>query len=182
MGILFPLIAVPTYEAAMGDARTFNATISGILAGSIMGDHLSPISDTTILSCTATQCGLMEHVKTQMPYAGVVAFWSVLLGTLPIGFSKGYPNAFAIILGLIAIALTVFILGVPVVNKTGKFDIGTELYMKFNKGSELHKLKEDTVAFFYVSTETARLEPEKDLEFDKIIEEDASSDPEQGLE
>ena len=131
----------------MGDARIFNATVSGILAGSIMGDHISPISDTTILSCIAAECGLIEHVKTQMPYAGVVALISILFGTLPIGYSPQYPSAVANILGLMFIFLTVYLIGVPIVSDSGKFDFGTELFMKFNKNSELHKIKEDTVAF-----------------------------------
>lgn len=44
---------------------------------SMIGDHCSPISDTTILSSTGAECDLVEHVKTQLPYAlvnGVIAF------------------------------------------------------------------------------------------------------------
>ena len=44
-------------------------TLAATLAGSVMGDHCSPIADTTILSSTGAQCKHMNHVMTQIPYA-----------------------------------------------------------------------------------------------------------------
>ena len=43
------------------------------LAGSVFGDHCSPISDTTILSSTGAKCEHIRHVSTQIPYALTVA-------------------------------------------------------------------------------------------------------------
>ncbi|SFC16018.1 Na+/H+ antiporter NhaC family protein [Pseudoalteromonas denitrificans] len=43
--------------------------ISAVLGGGIFGDHCSPISDTTAVSAIASGCDLLEHVKTQLPYA-----------------------------------------------------------------------------------------------------------------
>jgi Na+/H+ antiporter NhaC len=43
--------------------------VAAILGGGIFGDHCSPISDTTAVSSIASGCDLLEHVKTQMPYA-----------------------------------------------------------------------------------------------------------------
>lgn len=43
--------------------------IAAILGGGIFGDHCSPISDTTCVSAIASGCDLLEHVKTQLPYA-----------------------------------------------------------------------------------------------------------------
>ncbi|AOZ72718.1 sodium:proton antiporter [Boudabousia tangfeifanii] len=43
--------------------------IGAVLAGSVMGDHCSPISDTTILSATGASSSLITHVRTQLPYA-----------------------------------------------------------------------------------------------------------------
>ena len=40
-----------------------------LFGGSIFGDHVSPISDTTIMSCATTGCNIIDHVKTQLPYA-----------------------------------------------------------------------------------------------------------------
>jgi len=47
--------------------------------GSIFGDHTSPISDTTIMSCSTSGCDIIDHVKTQMPYCSVFAAVSILL-------------------------------------------------------------------------------------------------------
>lgn len=43
--------------------------ISAILGGGVFGDHCSPISDTTVISSVASGCGLLDHVRTQLPYA-----------------------------------------------------------------------------------------------------------------
>ncbi|MBU2970672.1 sodium:proton antiporter [Pseudoalteromonas sp. C2R02] len=43
--------------------------IAAVLGGGIFGDHCSPISDTTAVSAIASGCDLLEHVKTQLPYA-----------------------------------------------------------------------------------------------------------------
>ena len=45
--------------------------IAAILGGGVFGDHCSPISDTTCVSAIASGCDLLEHVKTQLPYAVV---------------------------------------------------------------------------------------------------------------
>ena len=48
-------------------------SLSAVLAGSVAGDHCSPISDTTILSSTGARCDHIAHVSTQIPYALTVA-------------------------------------------------------------------------------------------------------------
>lgn len=48
-------------------------SVAAILAGAVCGDHISPISDTTILSSTGANCNHMDHVSTQIPYALLVA-------------------------------------------------------------------------------------------------------------
>ena len=55
------------------------ATIGSVLTGSVMGDHCSPISDTTILSSTGAGADHIDHVRTQMPYAIVVAVIAFIL-------------------------------------------------------------------------------------------------------
>jgi Na+/H+ antiporter NhaC len=47
--------------------------IGAVISGGIFGDHVSPISDTTIISSMASGCDHIEHVQTQMPYALIVA-------------------------------------------------------------------------------------------------------------
>lgn len=50
-----------------------------LFGGSIFGDHASPISDTTIMSCATTGCDIIDHVKTQMPYVLIFAAISLVL-------------------------------------------------------------------------------------------------------
>lgn len=54
-------------------------TLAATLAGSVFGDHCSPIADTTILSSTGAQCKHMNHVMTQIPYAAIAGFASLVL-------------------------------------------------------------------------------------------------------
>lgn len=62
------------------------ATIGAVLAGSVFGDHCSPISDTTIMSSMASAADHVDHVRTQLPYAVVVAVVAILFGYLPAGY------------------------------------------------------------------------------------------------
>jgi Na+/H+ antiporter NhaC len=48
-------------------------SVSAVLAGAVCGDHVSPISDTTVMSSAGAQCNHINHVSTQMQYAVVVA-------------------------------------------------------------------------------------------------------------
>lgn len=50
-----------------------------MFAGSIFGDHASPISDTTIMTCSTTGCDIIDHIKTQLPYVSGVAVVSFVL-------------------------------------------------------------------------------------------------------
>jgi len=81
------------------------ASVSAVLAGSVWGDHCSPISDTTILSSIATQCDHIEHVNTQLPYAMIVGTISILsmIGMLVIGIPWWiiYPFGIAVIVAII---------------------------------------------------------------------------------
>ncbi len=91
MAILIPLVvplAVALGGGLGGGAATgaFVGGIAAVLAGAIFGDHCSPISDTTVLSSMASGCDHVDHVRTQLPYALVVAGVSLLalivLGTV----------------------------------------------------------------------------------------------------
>jgi Na+/H+ antiporter NhaC len=53
--------------------ETLIITISACLAGAVCGDHISPISDTTIMSSSGAQCNHIDHVSTQIPYGLTVA-------------------------------------------------------------------------------------------------------------
>ena len=104
MGILMPLV-VPLVWAVlqtngMAQPQHFHilySTVSCVLAGAVLGDHCSPISDTTILSSMASGCDHVDHVRTQLPYALLVGVVAVLLGSLPAGF--GVPWWIALLAG-----------------------------------------------------------------------------------
>jgi Na+/H+ antiporter NhaC len=147
MSILFPLILVPTWQASGGDATIFYATTAGVLSGSVAGDHISPISDTTVLSALACDCKLLLHVGTQAPYAVITVCVSILLGTVPIGYDA-WPNIIGVLLGACLLAAFVFGLCPQVMSPTGNFDIFIELWMKYKADSPLHQLKADTVKAF----------------------------------
>jgi len=67
--------------------------LSAVLAGSVFGDHCSPISDTTILSSTGARCKHIDHVATQLPYALAMACVSAV-GFIVLGFINSLPMAF----------------------------------------------------------------------------------------
>lgn len=48
-------------------------SVSAVLAGAVCGDHISPISDTTVMSSAGAQSNHLNHVSTQMQYAAIVA-------------------------------------------------------------------------------------------------------------
>jgi Na+/H+ antiporter NhaC len=74
MAIAVP-IAVPL---ALALGVPLPLAISAILTGSVMGDHCSPISDTTIMSSMFSGSDHMDHVKTQIPYAFTASGVAVL--------------------------------------------------------------------------------------------------------
>jgi len=66
-------IAVPLAVSMDADIAL---AIGAVISGGVFGDHCSPISDTTIISSLASECDVIEHVQTQLPYAlisGVIA-------------------------------------------------------------------------------------------------------------
>jgi len=63
--IMIP-IAVPLAVTLGGDV---SLAIGAVISGGVFGDHCSPISDTTIISSLASECDVVEHVQTQLPYA-----------------------------------------------------------------------------------------------------------------
>ena len=71
-------ILIPIAVAVFGDAPStmLVMTVAACLSGAVCGDHISPISDTTILASAGAQCNHIDHVSTQMPYALMIAVFS----------------------------------------------------------------------------------------------------------
>ncbi len=107
--IVMPIAVGLAGAKGLGEAATLNATliaVGAVLSGAVFGDHASPISDTTILSSVGSGCPLLEHVKTQMPYAVTVmlcASFGYLLG----GAFLNEIVAWAATLAVFALALAI---------------------------------------------------------------------------
>lgn len=119
MAILFPVV-VPlavNMGAGVGFAGGDNYTIllgaiSSIMAGAVFGDHASPISDTTVISSMASACDHIDHVRTQLPYALVVAVVALVIGEVPAAL--GMSPWIAIAVGIALLYAVLRIWGRPV--------------------------------------------------------------------
>lgn len=116
MAILYPLILPASWLIAQNSGLNheeslmiFHNVVSAVLAGSVMGDHCSPISDTTILSSLASSCNHIEHVRTQLPYALTVGGVSIIIGTIPAAFGVSSWILFPV--GIFVLFLIVKIFG-----------------------------------------------------------------------
>ena len=76
------------------------------MAGSVYGDHCSPISDTTILTSTGAECQHIKHVETQLPYATLVAVVCAV-GYLISGFTRTPWISIVVGIALLIAAVTV---------------------------------------------------------------------------
>jgi Na+/H+ antiporter NhaC len=114
MALMYPLVIPLSFAVAAGDpnysemAIMYN-TIASVLAGAVLGDHCSPISDTTILSSLATSCDHISHVKTQMPYALSVGAVALFVGVIP--SALGVPSLVVFSVGILMLFLIVHFVG-----------------------------------------------------------------------
>ncbi|MDH3812771.1 MAG: Na+/H+ antiporter NhaC family protein, partial [Gammaproteobacteria bacterium] len=116
MAILMPLI-IPLSWAVMsvngiGDPSGMHIMYSSVaccLGGAVWGDHCSPISDTTVLSSVASGCDHIEHVRTQLPYALLVGFVGLFVGTIPGGF--GMSPLISIVVGIVILGTVLKVIG-----------------------------------------------------------------------
>lgn len=116
MAILYPLILPASWMIAQNAGlehaialSLFYNVVSCVLAGSVLGDHCSPISDTTILSSLASSCNHIDHVRTQLPYALTVGGIAVAVGTVPSAY--GVPGYITFPAGIILLYLIVRFFG-----------------------------------------------------------------------
>lgn len=103
-GILIPIALAVT---GASDLNALTITTSAILAGAVCGDHVSPISDTTILASAGAQCDHINHVSTQIPYVLCVAVCCVA-GYLAAGLSRN--GWIGLLIGLISLLIVLVIL------------------------------------------------------------------------
>jgi Na+/H+ antiporter NhaC len=105
MAILIPT-AIPIAFALDGEAYgpTTMISLGAVLDGAIFGDHCSPISDTTIISSTASSCDLIRHVRTQLPYSLFVASVALVCAYLPSTF--GLSSVWSLLAGALVITVS----------------------------------------------------------------------------
>ncbi len=118
-------ILIPVATSILGTGLEPNVilAISAILAGSVYGDHVSPISDTTIMASSGAQCNHIDHVKTQLPYASLcagIAFVAYLIAGIVVGQGLSYAPAAIITLSTGIVLLVVAILVIRLVGKKKK--------------------------------------------------------------
>lgn len=101
-GILIP-ICIAVFPAA---APLRIISISACMAGAVCGDHISPISDTTIMASAGAECKHVHHVSSQLPYALTVAAVSFLTFIVA-GFTQQ--------LGVVASAAISWIFGIAMI-------------------------------------------------------------------
>jgi len=82
---------------------------SAVLSGSIFGDHISPISDTTIMSSLSSSCDHIDHVSTQAPYGILCAFVALFFGVFLTSFK--FPVILSYLGGGLFLWLFLYIFG-----------------------------------------------------------------------
>ena len=116
MAILVPLVIPLAVTLGGGEHYTvLLGTISSVLAGAIFGDHCSPISDTTVLSSMASASDHVDHVRTQLPYALLVAVVGMLVGDIPTAYGVPWFVSYAVGIAVLFAVLRFF--GEPTKNE-----------------------------------------------------------------
>ncbi len=115
MAIILPLVIPVAWTGLSMDGSVtpdemhiLYSTVSAVLAGSVWGDHCSPISDTTVLSSLASGCDHIEHVRTQIPYAFVVGAVALVVGIIPVGFGMSWWLGLLLTCATLVVILRVF--------------------------------------------------------------------------
>jgi Na+/H+ antiporter NhaC len=81
-------------------------TIAAVLSGGLFGDHVSPISDTTVLASVGAQCPHLDHVSTQAAYAGVTG----LVAFIAYGLAGAYESPMVLPIALVMLFLSMYFL------------------------------------------------------------------------
>ena len=106
-GTFMMLIPIVIIIVGADNTSLLTPVLAATLAGSVFGDHCSPISDSTIMSSTGAGCSHMDHVSTQIPYAVLVACCCVV-GFVVAGFTQNIWLTLAT--ALLCFLIAIFIL------------------------------------------------------------------------
>ncbi len=112
MAILMP-IGLPM---AISFGVSLPLIAAAVISGGLYGDHVSPISDTTILASIGSSCDHIDHFETQMPYATTVAAVCAVMFII----SGWYPAPIMTFVGAAVLVATIFLLHKSSVNRYGR--------------------------------------------------------------
>lgn len=116
MAIVLPNIVPLAFAvgdgSGCGGMALATISIGAVLDGSVFGCHCSPLADTTILSSLSSGCGLVEHVRTQFPYALLAMVVALLVGYIPAAL--GCPAYLSLGAGFVVLVLTMRFLAKPI--------------------------------------------------------------------
>ncbi len=102
MGIVVPIV-IPL---GISVGTPLPIVISSVLTGAVMGDHCSPISDTTVMSSTFAGSDHIDHVRTQFPYALTVTLIAVICYLLA---GLGIPVIVVLPVGAVLLYLLIYV-------------------------------------------------------------------------
>ena len=139
MGILLPVAVPLAYTMTDGyvTGPIIWLTAAAVLDGAIFGDHCSPISDTTILSATASSCDPLDHVWTQAPYAVTCMLLAGIGGYYGVAYGISVGTVYALLAaGIVAI---LFIFGKPLPAST---ENGSTLVIAAKRHQDLQDVPE----------------------------------------
>ena len=166
-GVLIP-IATAVMDVSTNQGLFF-LTMSAVLAGAVYGDHVSPISDTTIMASSGAQCNHIDHVKTQLPYATIVAILSGVT-YLVMGFitatslGKSYGASAGLTLAVGAAFLTGVLFLLYYLSKKGIIDKLDDkisaFFAKLSKHPEQRAIEETPVGSSVVTDEIEEMQTE----------------------
>lgn len=107
MSIMTPIVIPLAWNISGGSSQFIPVMVGAMFSGAIFGDNCSPISDTTILAATFAGADHIDHVRTQMYYAGTVFLVAVCLfllyGITTITPLVLFPTGLAMLFGLVYI-------------------------------------------------------------------------------
>ena len=99
-GLLLPIAGA--IMTSVDQPELLLPAFGAVLAGAVLGDHASPISDTTILSSTGSGANVITHVVTQLPYA-IAAGVAALAGYAVLALTGSVPAGLAATFAAIAV-------------------------------------------------------------------------------
>jgi Na+/H+ antiporter NhaC len=123
MGLVTPIAVRVAYEFGTG-FELVPVAVGAVFSGAIFGDHASPISDTTVLSATFSGADLIDHVRTQLPYALTV--FLVVVGCYLLDGYLGVPPIVFLPLGVVALVALVVALSELDADRKGLEPVATE--------------------------------------------------------